>query len=447
MNTKCVLKVMAVVLAAGLVAAVSAQAPAPAQAPAAGQRAGAPQGPRVVSPEILPDKKVTFRLLAPKAGAVVLNGNWDQGTNIPMTKDDQGIWSVTVGPLGEQLWGYSFSVDGVKANDPSNGEYQRDGQRYDNLVMITGPASDPWTFKPEIPHGTVSAVWYPSKILKQPGRRMYVYTPPGYESSNAKYPVFYLLHGGGGDEDAWVNMGRANIILDNLIASGKAKPMIVVMPNGNANQTVAQGYAYGPTPRPGATTAPAPPPVQAAQGRAGMPGAPAAPAAQGARGAAPAAPGAPGAPGAAGATPRPPQVYEGSYPHSLVAEIIPFIEKHYRVQSGKDNRAIAGLSMGGGHTVQATNNNPATFGWIAVWSAGGQDTPEFAAALTKIKAAGVKHYWVGVGTTDFALKGSETLKQVAEKVGLPTSYHTSPGAHYWFIWRVFLSEYSTIIFR
>ena len=114
--------------------------PAPAQAPAAG-RAGAPQGPRVVSPEILPDKKVTFRLLAPKAGTVVLNGNWEQGTNIAMTKDDQGIWSVTVGPLGEQLWGYSFNVDGLKVMDPGNGEYQRDGQRYDNLLMITGPAS------------------------------------------------------------------------------------------------------------------------------------------------------------------------------------------------------------------------------------------------------------------------------------------------------------------
>jgi enterochelin esterase family protein len=248
--------------------------------------------------------------------------------------------------------------------------------------------------------------------------------------------VFYLLHGGGGDEDAWVTMGRANIILDNMIAAGKAKPMIVVMPNGNATQTVSQGYAYGPTPPVRAGVAPAPPPIQAAQGRVGMPGATATPAA-------------PGAPAAAGATPapRPPQVYEGSYPHSLVAEIIPFIEKHYRVRSGKNNRAIAGLSMGGGHTVQATNNNPETFGWIGVWSAGGQDTPEFAAALTKVKAGGVKHYWIGVGTTDFALAGSERLKQVAEKVGLPMSYHTAPGAHFWFIWRQFLSEFSTIIFR
>ena len=282
-----------VVLAVGLSGMAFAQAPTPApvQAPAAGQRAGAPQGPRVVSPEILPDKKVTFRLLAPKAGTVVLNGNWEQGTSIPMNKDDQGIWSVTVGPLGEQLWGYSFNVDGLKVMDPGNGEYQRDGQRYDNLLMIAGPASDAWTFKPDIPHGTMSAVWYPSKILKQPGRRMYVYTPPGYESGTAKYPVFYLLHGGGGDEDAWTTMGRANIILDNMIAAGKAKPMIVVMPNGNATQTVSQGYAYGPTPPVRAVAAPAPPPVQAAQGGLGM----------GARGAAGAPPAAPGAPAAAGA--------------------------------------------------------------------------------------------------------------------------------------------------
>ena len=126
-----------------------------------------------------------------------------------MTKDDQGIWSVTVGPLGEQLWGYSFNVDGVKVLDPGNGEYQRDGNRYDNLLMISGPASDLWEFKPDVPHGAVQAVWYPSTILKQKGRRMYVYTPPDYFTSKAKYPVLYLLHGGGGDEDAWTTMGRA----------------------------------------------------------------------------------------------------------------------------------------------------------------------------------------------------------------------------------------------
>jgi len=130
-----------------------------------------------------------------------------------------------------------------------------------------------------------------------------------------------------------------------------------------------------------------------------------------------------------------------------VKEIIPFIEKNYRVIAGKDSRAIAGLSMGGGHTVQATNNNPGVFGWIGVWSAGGQDTPEFLSALVKVREAGVKHYWIGTGTTDFALKGSETLLAVAKKAELNVSYHTAPGAHYWFIWRQFLGEFGSILFR
>lgn len=404
--------------------AAIAQQPVPGQ-PAPGR--GAAPGPRVVSPEILPDRRVTFRLLAPKAGEVLLNGNWDNGRNLKMTKDDAGVWSVTVDPLGEQLWGYSFSVDGVKVLDPENGEYQRDGNRYDNLLMISGAASDLWEFKPEIPHGTVQAVWYPSEILKQKGRRMYVYTPPGYETSTARYPVLYLLHGGGGDEDAWTTMGRANIILDNLIAQGKAKPMLVVMPNGNATQIVSQGYAYGPTPPRQSVTAPAPPPVQAAQ------------AAQG---------GGPGrGPGRGG---RGPQVYEGSYPQSLVKEVVPFIERAYRVVANKDNRAIAGLSMGGGHTTMATNNNPGVFGWIGVWSAGGPESAEdesYVNLLKKVNAGGVKLYWIGAGTKDFALNGSQNLYAVAQKAGLNTSFHTAPGAHYWFIWRQFLGDFGSTIFK
>ncbi len=126
-----------------------------------------------------------------------------------MTKDDDGVWSVTVGPMAPQLWGYWFIVDGVKALDPNNGETQRDGNRYDNLLMISGPESDLWDFK-DVPHGTVEQVWYPSPTLKQARRRMYVYLPPDYEDSTAKYPVLYLLHGGGGDEDAWTTMGRAH---------------------------------------------------------------------------------------------------------------------------------------------------------------------------------------------------------------------------------------------
>ena len=400
----------------------------------------------MVSPEILPDKRVTFRLLAPKAGEVLLNGNWDNGTSIKMTKEDTGIWSVTVDSLGEQLWGYSYSVDGVKVLDPGDGEYQRDGNRYDNLLMISGPGSDLWDFKPEIPHGTVQAIWYASEILKEKGRRMYVYTPPGYEASKAIYPVLYLLHGGGGDEDAWTTMGRANVIMDNLIAQGKAKPMIVVMPNGNATQIVSQGYAYGPTPPHQSVTAPAPPPVQAAQDMGGGRGPGGPPPAR-----APPAAGAQAAAGGRGAQSGGrgfgAQVYEGSYPHSLVKEVIPFIEKNFRAIADKESRAIAGLSMGGGHTTSATNNNPGVFGWIAVWSAGGQDTEEYVNTLKRVNAGGVKHYWVGAGTTDFALNGSKTLYAAAQKAGLNTTFHTAPGAHYWFIWRQFLGEFSSLIFK
>jgi len=379
-------------------------------APAAySQQAAAGRGaatPRPVSPEIHPDHTVTFRLSAPLANEVTLNGSWEGARGIKMSKDDKGIWSVTVGPLGAQLWGYWYVVDGVKALDPGNGETQRDGSRIDNLLMISGPESDLWDFK-DVPHGTLHIVWYASPTLKEDRRRMYVYTPPGYEANQTRYPVLYLLHGGGGDEDAWITMGRANVILDNLIAAGKAKPMIVVMPNGNATQTVSQGYAYGPTPA-----------RQSVQ-----------------------------APGRGGAA-RPPQPYAGSYPESLVKDVIPFVEKTYRVIANKDNRAIAGLSMGGGHTLLATNNNPGAFGYIRVFSSGPRTVDEaYEKQLEAVKAGGVKFYWTGAGTTDMAREGTMNLHSLLEKHGFKTSYKEIPGSHYWFLWRDFLGDFGSILFR
>ena len=262
-------------------------------------------------------------------------------------------------------------------------------------------------------------MWYPSPTLKEDRRRMYVYTPPGYEANQTRYPVLYLLHGGGGDEDAWVTMGRANVILDNLIAAGKAKPMIVVMPNGNATQTVSQGYAYGPTPARQSVQAPAPPPLQGA--------------AAGGRG---------------GAAARPPQPYAGSYPESLVKDVIPFVEKTYRVIANKDNRAIAGLSMGGGHTLMATNNNPGVFGYIGVFSSGPRTVDEaYEKQLEAVKAGGVKFYWTGAGTTDMAREGTMNLHSLLEKHGFKTSYKEIPGSHYWFLWRDFLGDFGSILFR
>jgi len=399
-----------------MTAAALLMLPAAYPQPAAPGRGAA--APRPVSPEIHADHTVTFRLSAPKASEVTLNGSWEGARNLKMSKDDNGIWSTTVGPLGAQLWGYWYLVDGVKALDPGNGETQRDGSRVDNLLMISGPASDLWDFK-DVPHGTIQIVWYPSPTLKEDRRRMYVYTPPGYEANQTRYPVLYLLHGGGGDEDAWVTMGRANVILDNLIAAGKAKPMIVVMPNGNATQTVSQGYAYGPTPAPQAVQAPAPPPLQAAAGG-----------------------------GRSGAAARPPQPYPGSYPESLVKDVIPFVEKTYRTIANKDNRAVAGLSMGGGHTLMATNNNPGVFGYIGVFSSGPRTVDEaYEQQLEAVKAGGVKFYWTGAGTTDMAREGTMNLHSLLEKHGFKTSYKEIPGSHYWFLWRDFLGDFGSILFR
>lgn len=438
-----------IVLASLLCTAGAFAQQAPTTGPATGAARGAARGgvraetrtvargPRVVSPEVQSDKKVTFRLYAPKATAVILDGTWPEGSSTAMTKDEQGVWSVTVGPLGDELWGYSFVVDDVKVMDPGNAEYQRDGQRYDSLLMISGPASEAWEFKPQVAHGTVAAVWYPSEVLKQSARRMYVYTPPGYEAGSEKYPVMYLLHGAGGDEDAWTTMGRANIILDNLIAAGKAKPMIVVMTNGNAAQTVSQGYAYGPTPPRNAVTAPPPPNEAAARGGARRGGAAAAPSTQEARGGARAGRG--GAPGSG--------AYEGSFPQSLVKDVVPFIEKNYRVIAEKDSRAIVGLSMGGGHTITATNNNPGVFGWIGVFSMGAAADEQMLQSLAKLKESGVKHYYIGVGDTDFLYDRTLAFSQTVKQSGLPTSYHEAVGGHYWFIWRKFLSEYSPMLFK
>jgi enterochelin esterase-like enzyme len=376
--------------------------------------------PRVRSPQIADDHRVTFRIYAPKASEVTFNADWIGATTLPMTKDDQGVWSTTLGPLDAQLYGYWFLVDGIRALDPSNSETERDGNRFSSLLMVSGPADAMWDFK-DVPHGTVEQVWYPSPTLHLNQRRMYVYLPPEYKANGTrKYPVLYLLHGAGGDEDAWLTMGRANIILDNLIAAGKAVPMIVVMPNGNAMQSVAQGFGDGPTPSVQQVTAPAPNP-----GPGGNPPASSAPRPQ-----------------------LPPQPYAGSYPESIVKDIIPFVQSNYRVYTDKNHRAIAGLSMGGGQTVTTTNNNPNLFGYIGVFSAGGRvgDTT-FETQLAEIKKDGVKLYWTGAGDTDMARSGMMALESDLKSKDFPTSYKEIPGRHYWFLWRDFLSDYAGQIFK
>ena len=390
---------------------------APAAAPAQAARP-AP----IKSPEIHPDRTVTFRLLAPKATEVTLNGSWDNGTDLKMTKDESGVWSTTIGPLAPQLWGYWFIVDGVKALDPNNGETQRDGSRYDNLLMISGPESEWWDFK-DVPHGSVQAVWYPSPTLKMASRRMMVYTPPGYETSTQKYPVLYLLHGGGGDEDAWLTMGRANIIMDNLIAAGKAKPMIVVMPNGNATQSVSQGFGYGPTPARQSVQAPAPPPVQAAQ------------AAQGGQAGRRTRRSAAAVRRLVSREPR-----QGR--DSVRREALPRAGRQGRP---RDRRPVDGRRAHAGGDEQQSGH--LRLHRRLQLRARGRWTRPFQKQLEAVKGGGVKFYWLGAGTTDTARERTVNLSELVKKDGFNTTYREIPGRHYWFLWRDFLAHYAQVAFQ
>ena len=216
----------------------------------------------MLSPEVLADGRITLRLLAPKAAEVLVQGNWPGGRGLAMTKDASGLWSVTTPALQPELWAYTFSVDGVRTLDPRNYNVARDGVGFMNTLLVLGDSSA--VLQPQrVPHGTVTAMWVPSTLMKTP-RRMFVYTPPGYEGSTAKYPVLYLLHGSGGDEDAWPTMGIANVIMDNVIAQGKAKPMIVVMPNAYWNEIASLDLA-------GPRTAPPPGVGSGAGGSRGLP--------------------------------------------------------------------------------------------------------------------------------------------------------------------------------
>jgi enterochelin esterase family protein len=352
----------------------------------------------IVSPELGSNNAVTFRLRAPEAKEVTISADWvpaaGGGEARKLTKDTAGIWTLTAGPLAPELYSYTFVVDGVRTVDPSNPLIKRDGRRNESMFLINGAASDLYGVK-DVPHGTLSKVWYPSPSIGF-ARRMYVYTPPGYETSGKKYPVFYLLHGAGGDEDAWTTLGRAPYILDNLIAEGKARPMIVVMTNGNAFQSATPGE--NPEGNPTA------PPDRAA--------------------------------------------YAGKFETSLVKDVIPFMENNYRTLTGKNERAIGGLSMGGGHTITVTNSNPDKFGYIAVFSSGARNPDAaFDKGLQAIRASGVKLYWIACGVDDRVMDANNALRKALDKNGLPHTYYESSGGHTWANWRIYLSKFAPLLFR
>lgn len=346
----------------------------------------------IISPEFV-EGNVTFRIRAPKAREVRMYGSWMTSytdTEL-LTEKEGGVWELTIPIPDPEIYTYHFIVDGVVVSDANNVLMQRDGTRYLSMLLVDGERTA--NYREANKRGNLTKVWYDSPTLKM-NRRMYVYTPHGYETSKQKYPVLYLLHGGGGDEDAWSNMGRACQILDNLIEQGKAKPMIVVMPNGNPGQQAAKPLMLEENPfdyRDPSTA--------------------------------------------------------NLYIHSLAKDIVPFIEKSYRVIAKPDSRAVSGLSMGGGHTMNVANNYPGMFGYIAPMSMGIREGQEIDQQLQALKKGGYKLYWLACGDADFAYPGAKLLHEALERNGLTHTFHVTGGGHTWSNWREYLNTLAPMLFK
>lgn len=373
--------------------------------PAAGQQAiFTAEGLR--SPQVNEDNSVTFRLFAPEAERVAVTGDFISGKDggwgtAEMTGTDGGVWTWTSGPLDSELYSYAFNVDGLQMTDPSNVFLMRDVRSIMNIFIVPGERGDLYSVN-DVPHGTVSKVWYHSQSLGA-DRRMTVYLPAGYEDSGPRrYPVLYLLHGMGGDEDAWPTLGRAAQILDNLIASGKAEPMIVVMPNGNAALPSAPGE--GPS-------------------------------------------------GLVQPTSDLPKTKDGSYEASF-PEIISYVDSHYRTVRKPSGRAIAGLSMGGFHSFHISKEYPGTFGYVGLFSAAvrsleDSSNPIYSDSDAKLAVQfgdGVSLYYIAIGEDDFLYEENRVLRSYLDSHGYPYEYHESSGGHIWRNWRIYLADFVQKIF-
>lgn len=359
----------------------------------------------VKSPEITQDG-VTFRFVAPKARKVSVSASWNgYGQGIEMTQGRDGVWSVTVPKPESELYTYTFVVDGITMLDPSNVMVQRDGSRYLNAILIPGSYADDYAECSKA--GNLEHVWYYS-AENDMNRRMYVYTPACYNRNdrNTKYPVLYLLHGGGGDEDAWSTLGRTCQIMDNLIAQGKAKPMLVVMPNGNPNQYAAQTLGI---------------PVKEKTIE-----------------------------------------YASGFDNysSLVADIVPYIEKNYNVIKSRKGRAVAGLSMGGGQSFFIGFRNRDKFSSVGVFSSGligasaigGQpfDAEEhFPGSLAKnSKYNCFDVLYLSCGEQDNRIDGMADFRDKLLEAGYKgVVWEQYPGNHEWKVWRRNLHSFVQKIFR
>ena len=384
------------------------------------------QSANLQSPVVNADGTVTFNLFAPKAIKVEVTGDFLPTTKIEvpgfgtveqpgvaqLTEGKDGIWSYTTSKLAPELYSYTFNIDGMTGvKDPANIYVNRDIVSFSNIFIVSekqGDKGDTYRVN-EVKHGNLSKAWYDSPTLKMQ-RRMTIYTPAGYDKGS-NYPVLYLMHGAGGDENAWSELGRAAQILDNLIATGKAKPMIVVMPNGNTDCQAAPGEwsrgMYQPT-------------------------------------------------------------FMGSVNQKAIAtmdesfmDIVKYVESHYKVAKNKKNRAICGLSMGGGHTFATSKRYPDTFNYIGLFSAGLhisgdrtksfyqllQENTEVQKQLARLFASKPALYWIAIGKTDFLYQQNSDLRKYLDEKGYPYEYLETDGGHIWRNWRIYLTEFAQKIFK
>ena len=399
--TRILVTAVAVMMTTGGAVISEAQSAAPAP------RGRGPQGPQVVSPEVATDRRVTFRILATNAQAVRLSagdipGN---GPGAEMAKGTNGVWEVTLGPIEPGAYRYNFNVDGLSVIDPRNPATSESNNNTWSLVYVPGSN---FSDTKDVPHGAVSMVTYYSKTLGR-FRRMHIYTPPGYESGKGKFPVFYLLHGAGDSDDSWSSVGRAGFIVDNLIAAKKAKPMIVVMPAGHTRATTFRRSDTS-------TNSTARPPVD-------------------------------------------------EFAQDFLTDIVPHVEKHYRVQTDREHRALAGLSMGGGQTLNIGVPNLEKFGYLGVFSSGvfgiaggnrgggGTNTaPSFEeqhkAVLDNAKLKkGLKLFWFGTGKDDFLLTTSRATVEMFKKHQFDVAYEETAGGHTWIVWRDYLNDFAPKLFQ
>jgi enterochelin esterase family protein len=355
---------------------------------------GGPRGPVVVSPAVGTDRKLTFRVHAPKAGDVRMFTSDLPGDPRPraMKKGENGVWELTVGPVDPGTYRYLFTVDGVLVADSRNQAVSESNGNVWSVVHV--PGSD-FMDTADVPHGAVARVTYKSSVLGK-NRRMHVYTPPGYEAGAQKYPVLYLLHGAGDSDDSWTSVGRANFILDNLIAARKARPMIVVMPAGHTGPF----SFFMPTERP----------------KGGGP------------------------------------VGNARFEDDFLKDVLPYVEKHYRVLADRPNRAVAGLSMGGAQTLDIAFSRPKDFGYVGVFSSGvvfgklADWEKGHKEALGEAKD-GLKLLWFATGSKDFLLKQTKETVALFKKNHLKPVFKETPGGHTWINWQRYLNEFAPQLFR